>query len=953
MEKSKIKDKNDKHRINIEIKILKNTFHFNIIKLYEVIQTEKEIFLIMEYAEGGDLSSYIMNKKRLNEKEARKIFQQLIDTVYYLHQIGVCHRNLRLENILFSSKNKDKIKIINFGYSNLYLTGVSSDNPTLSFGAEFLETPYDNLVYTPPEMILGVKYDGLLLDIWSCGIILYSMLYGSFPFEDKNVEKLHSKIIKGEYTLPKNIYISKEAKSLLNKILVVNPRLRSNINDIKTDIWFMKDYEPTLGLYISIREIPISDKIIEQMEKNGFKKNEVIKNIKNNRHNNITTYYYILVNKLRKEGIEIKSDLNSDEFKEYIREQDLKNNLIKKREKPISLKIMKSQSKSIFDLNELNDNNSNSNNIDLDYLKKIFQDYNNTDELIVKEPKKNINETNIHQQMAKKKNTKYNVTKIKVSAEKRKSKSQNSKKKDKKININKDRYSYSTSLNKRNNQRKKEENKLKLLYKKNNIKIEKDEQKNNHKIKHIINIKEIIKSKNKTIVDNDTKKLLLEDSKVNHRYNHLVINSTSFSSKNKNNSPINRNLFNNNNDSKTKLNKIKKLKEKNINNINIKNVSLKRKFKNEQIYMKNIYSRNNFESELNKELKTSRNNRNNLYINSSSNSKSRSLNSKSNYSSRKRNKLFTKDESNSKSKNKYFNINVNIAKSPSSIKRKNISKNNLLKEKNKTKERKSKSDSKSKIKDLNKQKKSLSKQKNSKKSNNKNKENNFILKNEIIMEQKASSKSKSKNNLKLDNNIKIQNKPIKKERKIVRRNNINKIERHLTETNCFKFDIKNDNKIFSNTLKRLIPKKKEISSIEKKSITKNSKISLINSVRQPNKKTIENNHKQKYKNKVLKNTYTKSTILSNRQNSNKIINIRRTSIKNESEKKEKNSSKNKIKEIKSIKIFNIPKNEMGNKTERYSENKKSQNILKNLFTKEEKNYFKNRMILNFKNFNNI
>ena len=594
MEKSKIKDKNDKHRINIEIKILKNTFHFNIIKLYEVIQTEKEIFLIMEYAEGGDLSSYIMNKKRLNEKEARKIFQQLIDTVYYLHQIGVCHRNLRLENILFSSKNKDKIKIINFGYSNLYLTGVSSDNPTLSFGAEFLETPYDNLVYTPPEMILGVKYDGLLLDIWSCGIILYSMLYGSFPFEDKNVEKLHSKIIKGEYTLPKNIYISKEAKSLLNKILVVNPRLRSNINDIKTDIWFMKDYEPTLGLYISIREIPISDKIIEQMEKNGFKKNEVIKNIKNNRHNNITTYYYILVNKLRKEGIEIKSDLNSDEFKEYIREQDLKNNLIKKREKPISLKIMKSQSKSIFDLNELNDNNSNSNNIDLDYLKKIFQDYNNTDELIVKEPKKNINETNIHQQMAKKKNTKYNVTKIKVSAEKRKSKSQNSKKKDKKININKDRYSYSTSLNKRNNQRRKEENKLKLLYKKNNIKIEKDEQKNNHKIKHIINIKEIIKSKNKTIVNNDTKKLLLEDSKINHRYNHLVINSTSFSSKNKNNSPINRNLFNNNNDSKTKLNKIKKLKEKNINNINIKNVSLKRKFKNEQIYMKNIYSRNNF-----------------------------------------------------------------------------------------------------------------------------------------------------------------------------------------------------------------------------------------------------------------------------------------------------------------------------------------------------------------------
>ena len=230
MEKSKIKDKKDKHRINIEIKILKNSFHFNIIKLYEVIETEDAFFLIMEYAEGGDLSSYIMEKKFLNENEARKIFQQLIDIVYYLHQIGVCHRNLNLENILFSSGGKNFVKVINFGRSNLYLTGVSSDNPTLAFGAEFLETPYENLVYTPPEMILGFKYDGLLLDIWSCGIILYAMLFGSFPFEDKNTEKLYSKIIKGEYILPKHINISQEAQSLLNKILVVNPRLRSNIN---------------------------------------------------------------------------------------------------------------------------------------------------------------------------------------------------------------------------------------------------------------------------------------------------------------------------------------------------------------------------------------------------------------------------------------------------------------------------------------------------------------------------------------------------------------------------------------------------------------------------------------------------------------------------------------------------------------------------------------------------
>ena len=133
----------------------------------------------------------------------------------------------------------------------------------------------------------------------------------------------------------------------------------------------MKDYEPTFGLYISIREIPISDKIIEQMEKNGMKKNEIIKEIKNNRHNDITTYYYILVNKFRNEGIKTKSDLNSYEFKKYLREQDLKNNLIKKEEKPISLKIMKSKSNSFFDLNESNNKDSNK-EVDLDYLKKYL-----------------------------------------------------------------------------------------------------------------------------------------------------------------------------------------------------------------------------------------------------------------------------------------------------------------------------------------------------------------------------------------------------------------------------------------------------------------------------------------------------------------------------------------------------------------------------------------------------
>ena len=510
----------------MEVKILKNTFHFNIIKLYEVIEKEEEIFIIMEYAEGGDLSSFLTQKKYLSENTARKIFQQLIDVIYYIHQIGICHRNLKLENILFSSKKRDKIKIINFGHSNLYLTGVNSGNPTLSFGAEFLETPFGCQEYTPPEMILGCKYDGLLSDIWTCGIILYTMLFGTFPFKDKNIDDLYTKIIKGDFTYPKNINISEEAQLLIKKILVVNPRLRSDIKDIRRDIWFQKDYEQIPGLYISIREIPVSDVIIEEMKKYGFKKNDIIKDIKNNRHNNITTFYYLLVNKLRNEGSENKSDLFSNEFKEYLREQDLKNNLIKKGEKPISLKIMKTNSKPIFNLNKSNEKSKNQ-KFDLDYIKNIFQEYNSETKLKT-EQKNSINNINIETKH-KKKNVKRKTNKKSEPKEKR-AKSHNNKYIKNKNNIFKDRYSYSTPLSKRNHKSLKQKNKVKLLFKNQDVIAEKEGKKSNTK-KQITNIKEIIKTKNNAVLNINNQKVTSRISTINPVRNHLVINSTSISRK--------------------------------------------------------------------------------------------------------------------------------------------------------------------------------------------------------------------------------------------------------------------------------------------------------------------------------------------------------------------------------------------------------------------------------------
>ena len=297
----------------------------------------------MEYAEGGELFDYIIKKDHLSEDEARHIFHQIIDAIDYMHQMGICHRDLKPENILFDSTHTN-IKIIDFGLSNLYYTNLNAFNDAQSSYEEcdrdLLETPCGSPGYAPPEMVLGFSYNGLLTDIWSSGIILYAMLCGSFPFDDDSEQVLYSKIIKGFFEFPSEIYLTKEAKNLIKKILVVNPNRRANIEEIKNDPWFNKSYIPIYGLFLPIQEIPIDDAIVNEMEKYGYKKEEIIKNVKNNRHNEITTFYYLLVKQLSRNGIDIVNDLISPSFTKYILTQNEKIKEYKNCDILINLKLI-------------------------------------------------------------------------------------------------------------------------------------------------------------------------------------------------------------------------------------------------------------------------------------------------------------------------------------------------------------------------------------------------------------------------------------------------------------------------------------------------------------------------------------------------------------------------------------------------------------------------------------
>lgn len=171
----------------------------------------------MELAKGGELFNYIINKRRLNENEAAYFFYQIINGIEYMHKNNVVHRDLKPENLLLT---EDKIiKIIDFGLSNEFFPG------------SVLKTPCGSPCYAAPEMVLGKKYSGIKIDIWSTGIILYAMTCGYLPFEDKKNEILFKKIIDCDCEFPN--HLSSVVKDLIKKILVTNPRDRATIDDIK------------------------------------------------------------------------------------------------------------------------------------------------------------------------------------------------------------------------------------------------------------------------------------------------------------------------------------------------------------------------------------------------------------------------------------------------------------------------------------------------------------------------------------------------------------------------------------------------------------------------------------------------------------------------------------------------------------------------------------------------
>ena len=289
LEKERITDVSDVERVAREIHILKLIRHPNIIQLYEIIETSKVLFLIMEYAHGGELFDYIVEKQRLKEEEACRFYQQIIAGVQYIHKLNIVHRDLKPENLLLDHDNN--IKIVDFGLSSTFEEG------------ETLKTACGSPCYAAPEMIAGKKYVGTEVDTWSCGIILFALVCGFLPFEDPDTTELYKKILIGKYKVPN--YISDLAKDLITKVLVSDPRKRYTIQDIQKHQWFTSKNTPVCkaeGLMVGYTHMLYEERILVMLEGKAFSRDKVTRCLDANMHNHETTSYYLILKKLEREG---------------------------------------------------------------------------------------------------------------------------------------------------------------------------------------------------------------------------------------------------------------------------------------------------------------------------------------------------------------------------------------------------------------------------------------------------------------------------------------------------------------------------------------------------------------------------------------------------------------------------------------------------------------------------
>ncbi|XP_058050190.1 serine/threonine-protein kinase SIK3 isoform X2 [Ahaetulla prasina] len=292
IDKTQLDEENLK-KIFREVQIMKMLCHPHIIRLYQVMETERMIYLVTEYASGGEIFDHLVAHGRMAEKEARKKFKQIVAAVHFCHCHHIVHRDLKAENLLLDANLN--IKIADFGFSNIFTPG------------QLLKTWCGSPPYAAPELFEGKEYDGPKVDIWSLGVVLYVLVCGALPFDGSTLQNLRARVLSGKFRIP--FFMSTECEHLIRHMLVLEPSKRLSMEQICKHKW-MKLGEADTDFSTLIAECqqlkaerqlePLNEEVLLAMAEMGLDKERTLQSLRTEAYDHYSAIYSLLCDRQKR-----------------------------------------------------------------------------------------------------------------------------------------------------------------------------------------------------------------------------------------------------------------------------------------------------------------------------------------------------------------------------------------------------------------------------------------------------------------------------------------------------------------------------------------------------------------------------------------------------------------------------------------------------------------------------